>query len=162
MLTRTGDYEDQALVRFDTRVRLTDPLNAKQLDVLRWIADGCPDGVMSDGTHKLTARALHSRRLVTITKRKGSWSATMTSTGHYYLEHGRYPGPSEKPLPKGSTRRGTGGRRPTGRRGPVTAGTPRRRDGGLHPGSSRPVHRQWTVRTHVSKPQLGRGTSRPS
>ncbi|WP_285486253.1 hypothetical protein [Amycolatopsis taiwanensis] len=66
-------------------MRLTDPLNARQLDVLRWIADGCPDGVMSGDSHKLTARALESRRLVVVTKRKGCWSAAVTNTGHYYL-----------------------------------------------------------------------------
>ncbi|WP_027944758.1 hypothetical protein [Amycolatopsis taiwanensis] len=81
-------------------MRLTDPLNARQLDVLRWIANGCPDGVMSGDAHKLTARALQSRRLITVTKRKGFWSAAVTSTGRYYLEHGRFPAPSEKPLPK--------------------------------------------------------------
>ncbi len=71
-------------------------LNARQLEVLRWISDGCPQGVMQDFTYKLTAVALRSRRLVTLTKR-GGWAATVTDAGLHYLEHGCYP---EAPLPK--------------------------------------------------------------
>ena len=33
-------------------------LNQRQLDVLRWIGDGCPDRDWPDQSHKLTARSL--------------------------------------------------------------------------------------------------------
>jgi len=34
------------------------PLNARQIEVLRWIHDGCPDGRWSDFTFKTTATHL--------------------------------------------------------------------------------------------------------
>lgn len=46
------------------------PLNEGQLDVLRWIADGCPDGVMEGYTYKTTALALQNRQLVTVSKKR--------------------------------------------------------------------------------------------
>jgi hypothetical protein len=67
------------------------PVNARQLEVLKWIADGCPDGVMKDYTYKTTAIALQGRRLVTVTRKRGGWHAQLTAAGSYYLEHGRYP-----------------------------------------------------------------------
>jgi hypothetical protein len=72
-------------------MRLTDPLNARQLDVLRWIADGCPEEVMVGTSHKRTATALHDRRLVKVSKRGGTWSATVTDIGRHYLAHGNFP-----------------------------------------------------------------------
>jgi hypothetical protein len=72
-------------------VRLSDPLNERQLAVLRWIADGCPDGVMDGHAFKVTARALHDRKLVAVSKHGGAWQATVTERGEFYLEHGRLP-----------------------------------------------------------------------
>jgi hypothetical protein len=66
-------------------------LHSGQLEVLKWIADGSPDGVMSGHMHKTTAVALQNRRLVTISKKGGFWKAEITGTGYYYLEHGVYP-----------------------------------------------------------------------
>lgn len=66
------------------------PLNTRQLDVLRWISDGCPDGRWTDFTYKTTAKSLQNRRLVIVTK-KGGWSATIDPAGVYYLKHGDYP-----------------------------------------------------------------------
>lgn len=66
------------------------PLNARQFEVLKWISDGCPDGVMKDSTFKLSAIALKSRQLVTVSKR-GGWHAETTDDGTYYLANGRYP-----------------------------------------------------------------------
>jgi hypothetical protein len=67
------------------------PLNARQAEVLRWIADGCPDGRMAGYSYKTTAVALQNRRLVTISKRGGSWRAALTDTGSYYVQHDTYP-----------------------------------------------------------------------
>jgi hypothetical protein len=72
-------------------VDVTGPLNERQLAVLRWIGAGCPAGVMADHTYKTTAVALQGRRLVTISRRQGTWSATLTGSGQHYLRHGRHP-----------------------------------------------------------------------
>lgn len=69
-------------------VNRADAINARQLHVLQWIADGCPDGVMKDFTYKTTAVALQGRRLVTVTRKRGSWRAQITEAGEYYLAHG--------------------------------------------------------------------------
>lgn len=70
---------------------LDTPLNTRQLEVLRWISDGCPDGRWTDFTFKTTANALASRRLATVSKRRGSWSAAILSAGEFYLANGTYP-----------------------------------------------------------------------
>jgi hypothetical protein len=81
-------------------------LNPRQLDVLTWIAEGHPEGVMKDFTYKTVGLALQSRRLVTVSKRRGVWSALLTSDGSYYLEHSDYPdgtvapGSRARPKPK--------------------------------------------------------------
>lgn len=67
------------------------PLSDRQVEVLRWINDGCPDGRWSDFTFKTTANALASRRLVIISKRGGVWSAAMLPAGEHYLAKGTYP-----------------------------------------------------------------------
>ncbi|KAA1375972.1 hypothetical protein [Aeromicrobium fastidiosum] len=66
-------------------------LNNRQVEVLEWIAQGCPDGVMEGYSHKTTAVALKGRRLIQIEKTRDSWGATLTDAGTYFLEHGAYP-----------------------------------------------------------------------
>lgn len=66
-------------------------VNSRQLVVLKWVVDGCPDGVMSDSTFKNTAVALETRRLVAISRRGGGWKAEPTAAGRFFLEEGRYP-----------------------------------------------------------------------
>jgi hypothetical protein len=39
-------------------------LNVQQVAVLRWINDGCPEGVMEGEAHKVSAAALRSRDLI--------------------------------------------------------------------------------------------------
>jgi len=72
--------------------------NVGQLEVLQWIADGSPDGVMTGFTYKTTAVALRNRHLVKVSKR-GGWHAELTDDGRYYLEHGAYPDELPKPGP---------------------------------------------------------------
>ena len=79
------------------------PLNLRQIEVLQWIADDCPNGVMSDSTYKTTAVALSNRRVAKISKR-GGWHAEITEDGRHYLEHGAYPGDAEM-APKASATR---------------------------------------------------------
>jgi hypothetical protein len=66
-------------------------LNPRQVEVLRWISDGCPDGRWADFTFKTTANALASRRLVTVSKRGGKWGAAVLPAGEYYLTSSQYP-----------------------------------------------------------------------
>jgi hypothetical protein len=72
-------------------VGLNTPLNARQVEVLRWISDGCPDGAWTNFTFKTTATALASRRLVIVSKRGGVWSAALLPAGEHYLANDRYP-----------------------------------------------------------------------
>ncbi|KRF44607.1 hypothetical protein ASH01_11485 [Terrabacter sp. Soil811] len=66
-------------------------VNARQLEVLRWIVDGCPEGVMTSTTHKTTAVALQGRRLVVVSRKRGVWKAEATEAGSYFVDHGEYP-----------------------------------------------------------------------
>lgn len=66
-------------------------LNARQLEVLNWIVEGCPEGVMTDTIHKTTAKALQRRRLAVVSKKGGLWKAEVTDAGKYFVKHGQYP-----------------------------------------------------------------------
>jgi hypothetical protein len=72
-------------------VRGNEPLTVRQVEVLQWISDGCPDGVWSDFTYKTTAYALAARGLVKVDRRRDQWSASITGAGEFYLAHGQYP-----------------------------------------------------------------------
>ncbi len=90
-MTERGDLaltlqEEPNVGRF--AVDLYGPLNARQEAVLRWISEGCPDGVMDGFTHKTTAVALQNRRLVTVSRKGGVWRAELTDAGRFYLKHG--------------------------------------------------------------------------
>lgn len=84
----------------------TDPINRNQLEVLRWVDTGCPDGVMTGSAYKLTANALEWRGLVVVSKKKGIWRAEITEAGRHYLQYGRYPDGhgTQKPLRQQTTR----------------------------------------------------------
>lgn len=90
------------------------PLNARQLEVLRWVADGCPDRSWPNHSHKLTARMLQSRGLADVAHKRDGWAARLTDSGRYYLEHGRYPpqvaSRTEPPTPAKQPRAGGGQR----------------------------------------------------
>jgi hypothetical protein len=75
------------------------PLNERQLSVLRWVANGSPEDVMSRSAVATKVTALQHRRLVTIRRVSGSWSATCTERGQYYLEHGEYPEAHDEAAP---------------------------------------------------------------
>lgn len=74
------------------------PVNDRQLEVLQWIADGCPTGRWSEdnNVHKISAAALRSRGLATVTGHGRTWTAAITEAGMHYLKHGGYP-PSDEP-----------------------------------------------------------------
>jgi hypothetical protein len=69
------------------------PLSDRQVNVLRWIADGCPDREWPDESHKLSVRALESRGLARVRRRGKLWHAVLTEDGQHYLDHGHYPQP---------------------------------------------------------------------
>lgn len=81
-------------------MRQWQPLTERQLEVLRWVADGAPATAFSGNGHKAVANALQNRRLVSVSRRGGIWTADLTSAGRYYLDHGSYapPGVSLPPV----------------------------------------------------------------
>jgi hypothetical protein len=72
-------------------------LTEAQVAVLRWISDGCPDGVMQDHLHRISAAALRNRGLVETRGRGPTWTATVTPAGTAYLA--KVDGP-EPPIPR--------------------------------------------------------------
>ncbi|GAC50987.1 hypothetical protein GOACH_36_00090 [Gordonia aichiensis NBRC 108223] len=68
-----------------------DPLHQGQVDVLQWVADGCPEGRWQGHAYKMTANALAGRRLLKVSKKGGGWQAEMLPAGTHYLAHGDYP-----------------------------------------------------------------------
>jgi hypothetical protein len=61
-------------------------VSSRQLDVLRWIAEGTPDHAWPDYTHRTTAKALQSRGLVKVRGRGASWTAEITELGRRALD----------------------------------------------------------------------------
>lgn len=75
------------------------PLSERQLEVLQWIADGCPRRAWPDHAYKTVAGALMNRRLAAVSKKGGIWRATITDAGQFYVDNGRYPDGHVKPKP---------------------------------------------------------------
>jgi excisionase family DNA binding protein len=98
--TSTMSIVVDLLLLLSFMVRLTDPLNDTQVAVLKWIADGCPEGVMHGFSYKTTAKALQDRRLVSVSRKRGAWQAQITEAGRFYLQHGRHPGPPRAVRPR--------------------------------------------------------------
>src|SRR5271163_4395901 len=95
------------------------PLSDRQVNVLQWIADDCPDREWPDESHKLSARALESRGLARVRRKGKLWHAVLTEDGQHYLDHGRYPEP-QLPEP-GFPLNPAGPGKPTGRPASMTA-----------------------------------------
>jgi hypothetical protein len=68
-----------------------------QVEVLRWIGDGCPGGVMEGDKHRISAAALRNRGFVTTSGRGDTWLAKITGEGREYLD--QVDGP-EPPIPR--------------------------------------------------------------
>lgn len=66
-------------------------LNSNQQDVLRWVSQECPDGVYHGYAHRVTARALHNKGLLSVKGHGESWSATLTKDGIAYLNSDKNP-----------------------------------------------------------------------
>jgi hypothetical protein len=87
-MSRTLGVQHLLSLYIDT---LDTPLNHRQIEVLNWIKDGCPVGRWTDVRFKTVAIALQSRRLVSISRRGGAWTATVLPAGVHYLTHDEYP-----------------------------------------------------------------------
>ncbi|MGF1425618.1 hypothetical protein [Kitasatospora sp. LaBMicrA B282] len=114
-------------------------LNEKQISVLRWIADGCPEGRWEDTAYKNSARALQDRHLASVSKRGGTWSAELTDAGRHYLEHGTYPPPQPTAHSSRPTTRPARQRKPAAAREADTLAThaePQRHDSPQHPAAT--------------------------
>lgn len=61
-------------------------LTVAQFDLLRWIADGCPEGIYEGGAHRVSARALHNRGLVRVSGQGSTWTASITPAGKSRLD----------------------------------------------------------------------------
>jgi len=59
--------------------------NARQLEILAWIGEGCPERDWPNFSYKTSAVALQSRGLAQVSKRGGTWSATITDAGRRVL-----------------------------------------------------------------------------
>lgn len=108
-------------------MRRWDPLNKRQLDVLRRIGEDTDLSRPEEISLRTSARALQGRGLVDVTRHNGLWRATITDAGRFYLEHGQHP---DHPTRKDD--RPTAGKqkpspRPTARTPPTAEpqGTPR-------------------------------------
>jgi hypothetical protein len=61
-------------------------LTEAQVSLLRWIAEGTPDGVMEGDSYRISVAALRNRGLVRTAGRGPSWSAEITDAGRTYLD----------------------------------------------------------------------------
>lgn len=71
-------------------MRRWDPLNDRQLQPLRRIAALEDLSGPEHGPLCLSGDALRDRGLVTISRRGGTWAATITPAGESYLRHGHH------------------------------------------------------------------------
>ncbi|TJZ80435.1 hypothetical protein FCG67_03825 [Rhodococcus oryzae] len=66
--------------------RSPDHLTVAQHDLLKWVADGCADGVYDGTSHRVSARGLHNRGLIQVVGRSKTWTAKITPQGTRVLQ----------------------------------------------------------------------------
>ena len=71
--------------RYEAGVAQRITLTEDQVLLLRWIADGCPNGVMDNNWYRISAAALQRRGLVAIAGKRATWTASITAAGSEYL-----------------------------------------------------------------------------
>lgn len=79
--------------RYEAGVAQPKTLTERQVSVLRWIAEGCPNGVVDDEFHRTSAAALRRRGLVGTSGRGPTWMAKVTHAGREYLAQVEGPSP---------------------------------------------------------------------
>lgn len=87
-----------AAVRYQGSMAQRKTLSEKQVQLLRWIADGCPASRREGEYYRISAAALRNRGLVTVSGRGADWSAQVTAAGRDYLARADGPNPP-KPRP---------------------------------------------------------------
>lgn len=65
-------------------------LTVAQFDLLRWVSNGCPDGVYEGTAYRVSARALHNRGLISVSGRGPTWTAKITAQGAARLKEERH------------------------------------------------------------------------
>ncbi|MET8553308.1 hypothetical protein [Micromonospora zamorensis] len=99
-----------------------DRLNERQVNLLRRIADGDDLSTPEGAAHRTSARALQNRHLLNVARKDGTWRATVTEAGRFYLQHGYHPeDPAHNVSP--STTRRKGKAAPVPRQQPAAAST---------------------------------------
>ncbi len=71
----------------------TRTLTPKQVELLNWVRNGCPDGVYEGYAHRTSARALATHGLITVKGHGSEWTATLTDAGRAW-QHGQ-PSPRQ-------------------------------------------------------------------
>lgn len=66
--------------------RPADHLSVAQFDLLRWVADGCKDGVHEGSSYRVSARALHNRGFLRVAGSGSTWAAQITADGTRRLQ----------------------------------------------------------------------------
>ncbi|GAA3626023.1 hypothetical protein GCM10022419_134490 [Nonomuraea rosea] len=72
-------------------MRKWSPLNDRQLNVLRRVADDTDPITARESALANTVYALRNRGLVVAPRQNGVWQARITDAGRFYLEHGHHP-----------------------------------------------------------------------
>jgi hypothetical protein len=86
------------MLSYTTGMAQRKTLNERQVAALRWVRDGCLEGVMADViSARISAAALRNRGLVRTSGRGRTWAARITSAGEEYLQHVDGPCP---PVPR--------------------------------------------------------------
>lgn len=60
---------------------VTGSLTPKQIELLNWVRNGCPDGVYEGYAHRTSARALASKGLLKVRGHGADWTVTLTDAG---------------------------------------------------------------------------------
>ncbi len=60
-------------------------LTDAQVELLRWVDEGCPEGVYEGVHHRISVAALHRRGLAAAVGHGDRWSAEITDVGRAYL-----------------------------------------------------------------------------
>lgn len=74
-------------------------LTLAQIEILRWVRDGCPGEERDDNGRRVSVAALRNRRLVTTKGSGPTWRAAITADGKAYLEQ---VDSDEPPTPRAS------------------------------------------------------------
>lgn len=66
--------------------RAADYLSLAQFDLLRWVVDGCKDGVYTGTAYRVSARALHNRGFLLVSGKGRTWTAKIIAKGSERLK----------------------------------------------------------------------------